>query len=44
MYYENHTQSTVIKTRNTLINTKHPLGMPEGHFVLYGIYMWPRRP
>jgi len=35
--YENHTQSTVIKekTRNTLVNTKRPLGVPEGHFVLF---------
>jgi len=29
------------KTRNTLVNVKRPLGTPEGHFVLCGIYMWP---
>jgi len=29
------------QTRNTLINAKHPLGMPEGHFVLYGVYAGP---
>jgi len=23
------------KTRNTLINAKHPLHIPEGHFVLF---------
>jgi len=26
------------KRRNTLVNAKHPLGTPEGHFVLYGVY------
>jgi len=40
IYYEHHTQSTVIKEkrRNTLVNAKRPLGTPEGHFVLYGVY------
>jgi len=37
IYYENHTQSgdKKEKTRNTLVNAKHPLVMPEGNFALY---------
>jgi len=26
------------KTRNTLVNTKQPLGTLEGHFAIYGVY------
>jgi len=26
------------KTRNTLVNAERPLGMLQGHCVLYGIY------
>jgi len=41
IYYVYHSQSTVIKkekTRNTLVNAERPLGMLQGHCVLYGIY------